>query len=99
MQPESSTDHIALLSLMIAGTLIKRLNEVGQLDEATARQLHQLVRGVRMRARAAFPISTSTSTTSIGRSATSSRAAKRPDRCCALSTAAVEICHSSCMQR
>ena len=50
MQPESATDHIALLSLMIAGTLIKRLEEVGQLDEATARQLHKLVVGVRTHA-------------------------------------------------
>lgn len=51
MQPENATDHIALLSLMIAGTLIKRLDEVGQLDEATARQLHKLVVGVRTHAR------------------------------------------------
>jgi len=51
MQPESATDHIALLSLMIAGTLIKRLEELGELDDATARQLHQLVRGVHTHAR------------------------------------------------
>ena len=50
MQPENATDHIALLSLMIAGTLIKRLEELGQLDEATARQLHKLVVGVRTHA-------------------------------------------------
>ena len=50
MQPESQTDHIALLALMICGTLIKRLDEVGQLDEATARQLHQLVVAVRAHA-------------------------------------------------
>ncbi|MET0181007.1 MAG: hypothetical protein ABW194_11085, partial [Novosphingobium sp.] len=39
MEPENQTDHIALLALMICGTLIKRLDEVGHLDEATARRL------------------------------------------------------------
>jgi len=43
MQPESQTDHIALLALMLCGTLIKRLNDLGQLDRATAHQLHGLV--------------------------------------------------------
>ena len=43
MQPENQTDHIALLALMICGTLIKRLNELGQLDQATAHHLHGLV--------------------------------------------------------
>ena len=50
MQPENQTDHIALLALMICGTLIKRLNEIGQLDEATARRLHHLVEAVRAHA-------------------------------------------------
>lgn len=50
MQPENQTDHIALLALMICGTLIKRLDEVGQLDEATARRLHHLVKAVRAHA-------------------------------------------------
>jgi len=50
MEPESQTDHIALLALMICGTLIKRLDEIGQLDEATARRLHHLVTAVRTHA-------------------------------------------------
>lgn len=51
MNPENQTDHIALLALTISGILIKRLNELGQLDEATARHLHLLVDGVRTHAR------------------------------------------------
>ena len=51
MNPENQTDHIALLALTISGILMKRLNELGQLDEATARHLHQLVKGVRTHAR------------------------------------------------
>jgi len=39
MQPEDATDCIAVLSLMIARTMIKRPAEVRQLDDATARQL------------------------------------------------------------
>lgn len=50
MQPENQTDHIALLSLMICGTLIKRLNELHQIDEPTAHRLHQLVKTVRTHA-------------------------------------------------
>ena len=50
MQPENQTDHIALLALTISGVLIQRLNEVGQLDEATRRHLQQLVTGVRTHA-------------------------------------------------
>jgi hypothetical protein len=50
MQPENQTDHIALLSLMICGTLVKRLNELGQIDEATGQRLHHLVRAVRTHA-------------------------------------------------
>jgi hypothetical protein len=50
MEPENQTDHIALLALMICGTLIKRLDELGQLDEATARRLHRLVATVRTHA-------------------------------------------------
>jgi DNA primase large subunit len=52
MQPESQTDHIALLALMICGTLVKRLDELGQLDDATARRLHHLVKAVRTHANA-----------------------------------------------
>lgn len=51
MNPENQTDHIALLALAISGVLIKRLNELGQLDDATGRHLQQLVKGVRTHAR------------------------------------------------
>lgn len=50
MQLESQTDHIAILSLMLVGMLIKRLEEVGQLDDATARHIHRLVGSVRTHA-------------------------------------------------
>lgn len=50
MQPENQTDHIALLALMICGMLIKRLNELGQMDDPTAHRLHQLVKTVRTHA-------------------------------------------------
>ena len=50
MQPENQTDHVALLSLMLVGLLIKRLNEVGQLDEATSKHIHRLVGTVRIHA-------------------------------------------------
>jgi len=50
MELENQTDHIAMLTLMMVGTLIKRLQEVGQLDDATRRHLHHLVRAVRIRA-------------------------------------------------
>lgn len=49
----NQTDHIAILSLMIVGVLVKRLDEVGHLDDATAARLHQLVNGVRTHARTA----------------------------------------------
>ncbi len=51
MQPESQTDHIALLALMIAGVLIRRLDQLGQLDQETSHQLHKLVAGVRTHAK------------------------------------------------
>jgi len=51
MQLENQTDHIAILALMMVGVLTRRLQEVGQLDEATSRQLHQLVEGVRKHAK------------------------------------------------
>lgn len=51
MELKNQSDHIAILSLMMVGTLVKRLNEVGQLDEPTRRHLHQLVEGVRVHAR------------------------------------------------
>ena len=51
MQPASQTDHIALLSLMLVGMLIKRLEEVGQLDDATAHNIHRLVGSVRIHAK------------------------------------------------
>ncbi len=53
MQLENQTDHIAMLALMMVGVLTKRLDQVGQLDDATARQLHQLVTGVRTHAKTA----------------------------------------------
>ena len=53
MQPVDQTDHIAILSLMMAGVLTKRLKEVGQLDEGTAKHLHQLVKTVRRHAETA----------------------------------------------
>ena len=49
-QPDDSTDHIALLSLMMVMVLARRLNEIGQLDDATRNQLHKLVSGVRTHA-------------------------------------------------
>ena len=51
MEPENQTDHIALLALMICGMLIKRLDELGHLDDATARRLHRLVETVRTHAK------------------------------------------------
>ena len=51
MELKDQSDHIALLALMISGALIKRLSETGQLDQATARHLHQLVNGVRKHAK------------------------------------------------
>lgn len=53
MEPKTATDHIAILSLMMVGVLTKRLNETGQLDEATAEHLHKLVQSVGHHARAA----------------------------------------------
>lgn len=51
MQPENQTDHIALLALMICGVLTKRLQEVGQLDDATIGRLRHLVKAVRTHAK------------------------------------------------
>jgi len=50
MELRDNTDHIAILALMMVGVLARRLNELDQLDDATARQLHKLVRGVRTHA-------------------------------------------------
>jgi len=50
MELKNSSDHIAILSLMMVGTLVKRLNDTGGLDDATKRQLHRLVAGVRKHA-------------------------------------------------
>lgn len=52
MKLENETDHIAILSLMISGLLLRRLNEIGQIDEETAKHLHHLVGGVRRHATA-----------------------------------------------
>jgi hypothetical protein len=51
MELKNEADHIALLSLMMAGVLAKRLMEIGQLDNATASHLHKLVAGVRTHAK------------------------------------------------
>ena len=51
MNLENQTDHVAILALMMVGVLTKRLDEVGYLDEPTARQLHKLVGGVRRHAK------------------------------------------------
>ena len=51
MQLENQTDHVAILALMLVGMLIKRLEEVGQLDEATARHIHLIVGNVRTHAK------------------------------------------------
>lgn len=50
MELKNQSDHVAILSLMMVGILIKRLNELGQLDEDTRRHLHRLVAGVRLHA-------------------------------------------------
>jgi RIO-like serine/threonine protein kinase len=50
MKLENETDHMAILALMISGLLLRRLNELGQIDEVTANHLHQLVAGVRRHA-------------------------------------------------
>jgi len=50
MELHDQTDHIALLSLSMVGLLIKRLDDLRQLDEPTRRHLRQLVNGVRAHA-------------------------------------------------
>lgn len=50
MELANQSDHVAILALMISGVLIQRLNQIGQLDEPTARQLHKLMDGVRTHA-------------------------------------------------
>jgi|GEM_PF-1122199 hypothetical protein len=50
MQLENQTDHVAILALMLVGVLIRRLEEVGQIDEPTARQIHKLAGSVRTHA-------------------------------------------------
>jgi hypothetical protein len=51
MKLENQSDHIALLSLMLAGALTKRLVEIGQLDNRTSEHIHRLVQGVRIHAK------------------------------------------------
>lgn len=53
MQPQNQTDHIALLALMLVGVLIRRLEELGQLDDPTAHMVQKLVEGVRIHAKGA----------------------------------------------
>ncbi|WP_041558315.1 hypothetical protein [Novosphingobium sp. PP1Y] len=50
MELKNQTDHIALLSLTMVGLLIKRLDELDQLDEPTRKHLHKLIDGVRRHA-------------------------------------------------
>jgi hypothetical protein len=50
MQPTNSTDHIAILSLMMVGVLTERMRELGQLDPKTGEHLHRLVKSVRTHA-------------------------------------------------
>lgn len=50
MQLESQTDHVAILALMLVGMLIKRLDEIDQLDDATAHHIRRLVGSVRTHA-------------------------------------------------
>lgn len=52
MEPRDQTDHIAILSMMMVGLLARRMKELGQLDDATARHLHRLVNSVRVHAKA-----------------------------------------------
>jgi hypothetical protein len=51
MELANQSDHVAMLALMISGVLIQRLDQIGQLDEATAKHLHKLVAGVRTHAK------------------------------------------------
>jgi hypothetical protein len=50
MDVRSPADHVGILALMIAGVLIERLDQLGQLDDATARHLHHLIGAVRKHA-------------------------------------------------
>ena len=50
MQLDKITDDIAILALMMVGVIAERLNEVGQLDDKTARHLHHLVKSARTHA-------------------------------------------------
>lgn len=51
MRLENQSDHVALLALMLVGTLTRRLVEIGQLDDRTAEHIHRLVQGVRIHAK------------------------------------------------
>jgi hypothetical protein len=50
MQTQTQADHIALLAFMICGVLVERLNDCGQLDDATRRHLHHLLTAARKHA-------------------------------------------------
>ena len=50
MVPNDATDHLALLAIMMVRVLAKRLDEVGQLDDATRSHLRRLVESVRTHA-------------------------------------------------
>lgn len=53
MEPQNATDHIAMLALMLVGVLLERLDDLGELDDATTRRVHHLVKAVRVHARGA----------------------------------------------
>lgn len=43
MEPQSPTDHIALLAIMMVRVLAHRMDELGQLDEQTRSHLRRLI--------------------------------------------------------
>lgn len=50
MELKDGTDHVAILALTMVGVLVKRLNDLGQLDAATQKHLLALSKGVRLHA-------------------------------------------------
>ncbi len=43
MEVKTASDHVALLSLMMTRLVTRRLQALGQLDDATLKHLHHLV--------------------------------------------------------
>ena len=50
MDIKTPFEHVALLALMMTRVLARRLQELGQLDEATTRHLHHLVTSMKAHA-------------------------------------------------